>query len=180
MDELALEARESMQKSIKSFRLSLNTLRTGRASAAVLDRIEVDYYGDKMPINQISGISIPEPRQLVIKPYDKGDLKSIASALYSSDLGINPLVEADVIRLIFPPLTEERRKDLARQAKKFAEDTKVAIRNIRREFIDLASADDYSEDLQKRIQADIQRVTEEATGEIEIILKEKEQEILSI
>ena len=116
MDAYALEAKEKMNKCIESYRNSLSTLRTGRASPAMLNSIEVDYYGSMTPINQISSITVPEPRQLLIKPYDKNDVKNIVSAINASDLGINPINEGICIRLIIPALTEERRKDIVKQA----------------------------------------------------------------
>ena len=117
MDEIALEAKARMQKSIDSFSGELSQLRTGRASPAMLDRIECEYYGDKIAVNQISSISVPEPRQLLIKPYDKGDIKAIVAAINASNLGINPIADADQIRLIIPALTEETRRDLVKKAK---------------------------------------------------------------
>ena len=171
MDELALEALDKMEKTIQVFKANLNTLRTGRANAALLDRIEVDYYGDKILIGQIASISIPEPRQLLIKPYDRGDLRSIASAINASDLSINPIVDAEQIRLIIPALTEETRKDLVKRAKVYAEESKVAIRNIRREYVDFVkSSEDYSDDLKKRIENKVQKVTDESNKKIEEVL----------
>lgn len=181
MDELAIEAQGKMEKSIEALKNSLSTLRTGRASPALLSGVMVDYYGEKTPINQISSISVPEPRQLLIKPYDKNDIKNIISAISSSDLGINPINEGNVIRLIIPALTEERRKEIAKQAKKYGEETKVAIRNVRRDYMDfLKNDDEYSEDLRKRIEADIQKVTDESTKKVDAILMEKEKEIMSV
>ena len=181
MDELALEALVKMEKTIQVFKANLNTLRTGRANAALLDRIEVDYYGDKILIGQIASISIPEPRQLLIKPYDRGDLRSIASAIIASDLSINPIVDAEQIRLIIPALTEETRKDLVKRAKVYAEESKVAIRNIRREYVDFVkSSEDYSDDLKKRIENEVQKVTDESNKKIEEVLIGKEKEIMSI
>ncbi len=181
MDELAIEAQGKMEKSIEALKNSLSTLRTGRASPALLSGVMVDYYGEKTPINQISSISVPEPRQLLIKPYDKNDIKNIISAISSSDLGINPINEGNVIRLIIPALTEERRKEIAKQAKKYGEETKVAIRNVRRDYMDfLKNDDEYSEDLRKRIETDIQKVTDESTKKVDAILMEKEKEIMSV
>lgn len=180
MDELALEAKSRMQKSLEALHSNFNTLRTGRANAALLDRIEVDYYGDKIPLSQISSVSVPEPRQLLIKPYDRNDVKSIIAAISMSNIGINPINDGTSIRLILPPLTEERRRDLAKQAKKFADECKVAIRNIRHEHLDMLSDDEYTEDLKKRISADIQKVTEEATEAIDTAFKDKETEIMTI
>ncbi|HOA10987.1 MAG TPA: ribosome recycling factor, partial [Bacilli bacterium] len=160
MDEYALLAEERMEKSILNLQSEFSTLRTGRASAALLDRIECDYYGEKMPINQISSISVPEPRQLLIKPYDKGDMRSILAAINASTLGINPINDGDTIRLILPPLTEERRRDLVKQAKKFTEEAKIAIRNIRRDAnTSIKNDKDLSEDMSKRAEEAVQKVT---------------------
>ena len=181
MDAYALEAQEKMNKSIESYRLSLSTLRTGRASPAMLNGIEVDYYGSPTPLNQIASISVPEPRQLLIKPYDKNDVKNIVAAIVKSDLGLAPINEGAVVRLIIPVLTEERRKEIVKQARKYAEEAKVAVRNIRRDYMDILKIDDsYSEDLQRRAQDDIQKVTDEACKNIDTILAEKEKEIMAI
>ena len=180
MDAIALEAKESMSKTIKAFENELVKLRTGRASPAMLNGIECDYYGDKIEITQIS-ISSPEPRQLLIKPYDKGDVKSICAAIAAANLGVNPVNEGDSIRITVAPLTEETRRDLVKKAKAMSEESKVAIRNIRRDFIDLVKAsDDMTEDLQHQVQDEIQKVTDEAVAEIEAILKKKESEIMAI
>jgi len=180
MDEIALEAQSRMVKSLEALHANFNTLRTGRANAALLDRIEVDYYGDKIMLNQISSVTVPEPRQLLIKPYDRNDVKAIVSALSSSNIGINPINDGTSIRLVLPPLTEERRHDLVKVAKKYADESKVAIRNIRHEHIDLLSDDEYSEDLKKRIVADIQKVYDEKVLEIDAAFKEKETEIMTL
>lgn len=181
MDAYALEAKEKMGKCIESYRTTLSTLRTGRASPAMLNGIEVDYYGSPTPINQISSISVPEPRQLLIKPYDRNDVKNIVSAISASDLGLNPINEGVMVRLIIPALTEDRRKEIVKQAHKYAEEAKVAVRNVRRDYMDVIKIDDsYSEDLLKRGQEDIQKVTDESVKEIDVILAEKEKEIMAI
>lgn len=181
MDAYALEAQEKMNKSIDSYKVNLSSLRTGRASASMLNGVEVDYYGSPTPVNQIASISSPEPRQLLIKPYDKNDVKNIVAAIHASNLGLNPINEGTVIRLIIPVLTEDRRKEIVKQARKYAEDAKVAVRNIRRDYMDVLKIDDsYSEDLQKRAQDDIQKVTDEATKKIDTILQDKEKEIMAI
>ena len=181
MDAIALEAQSKMEKSIESLKNSLSTLRTGRANAQMLAGIEVDYYGSPTPINQIASISIPEPRQLLIKPYDKNDVKSIVGAINASDLGINPINEGTVIRLIIPALTEDRRRDIVKSAKKYGEEAKVSIRNIRRDYMDVIKIDDeLSEDYQKRAQDDVQKVTDEAIKQIDAIVSEKEKEIMAI
>lgn len=181
MDEYALFAQERMEKSVENLKHQFGTLRTGRASAALLERIECDYYGEKMPINQISSITVPEPRQLVIKPYDKGDVKAIIAAINASTLGINPQNDGDVIRLILPPLTEERRRDLVKQAKKFSEDTKIAIRNIRRDANTNIKGDKtLTEDDVKRSEEAVQKVTDEYIKMCDDMLKHKEAEILTV
>ena len=181
MDDYAVEAKERMSKSIENLRGQLSTLRTGRASAAMLNGIEVDYYGSPTPINQISSISIPEPRQLLIKPFDKNEVKNIVAAIHASDLGLNPINEGQCIRLIIPVLTEDRRREITKQARKYGEECKVAIRNIRRDYMDVVKIDDsYSEDLQKRAQEDIQKVTDEAVKNVDLVIAEKEKEIMAI
>ena len=181
MDAYALEAQEKMNKTIEAYRGNLSTLRTGRASAAMLNGIEIDYYGSPTPINQIASITIPEPRQLLIKPYDKNDVKKIVSAIAASNIGINPINEGLMVRLIIPVLTEDRRKEIVKQARKFAEDAKVAVRNIRRDYMEILKIDDsYTEDSLRRAQDDVQKVTDEATKNIDSILAEKEKEIMAV
>lgn len=181
MDAYALEAQEKMNKTIENYRSTLATLRTGRASPAMLNHIEVDYYGSPTPLNQISSITVPEPRQLLIKPYDRNDVKNIVNAIHTSDLGLNPINEGTQVRLMIPVLTEERRRDIAKQARRYAEEAKVAIRNIRRDYMDVLKIDDsYREDDLKRAQDDIQKVTDEATKSVDNILAEKEKEIMAI
>ena len=181
MDEIALDAQGRMNKSIDSLRQTLATLRTGRASPAILAGIEIDYYGSMTPINQISSITVPEPRQLLVKPYDKNDVKAIVSAINAANIGLNPINEGLVIRLIIPALTEERRIEITKQDKRYGEEGKVAIRNIRREYVDLVKEDDsMSEDFQKRALDDIQKVTDEAIKQIDQIVAEKEKELLQI
>ena len=181
MDAIALEAKESMGKTILVFKNELVRLRTGRASPAMLQGIQCDYYGDKIDISQISSVSSPEPRQLLIKPYDKGDVKSIVSAIAAANIGVNPINEGDCIRITVAPLTEETRRELVKKGKAMCEEAKVAIRNIRREFVDLVKeSDDMTEDLQHQVLDDIQKVTDEATKELESIFAEKEKEIMAI
>jgi len=181
MDEIALDAQNKMNKSIEVLVQSLTTLRTGRASAAMLNGINVDYYGSPTPLNQISSITVPEPRQLLIKPYDKNDVKSIVAAINASDLGLNPINEGQLVRLNIPAMTEDRRRDVSKQAHKYGEEAKVTIRNIRREYMDLVKLDEeMTEDYQKRVEEDIQKVTDEAVKKIDGIIAEKEKEIMSI
>ena len=181
MDELIEMALEQMNKSVDSLRQNLTSLRTGKATPAMLNGINVDYYGSLTPINQISSISSPEPRQLLIKPYDKGDIKSIIEAINLSDLGINPINEGAQIRLIIPVLTEDRRREIVKQARKYGEDNKVAIRNIRREYVDLIKDDEmYTKDMQGRLLDDLQKVHDDAIKQIDSVIADKEKELMSL
>ena len=181
MDEIALDAQGKMNKSIESLQNNLSTLRTGRASPAILAGVQIDYYGSMTPINQVSSISVPEPRQLLIKPYDKNDVKAIVSAINAANLGLNPINEGTVIRLIIPALTQDRRVEISKQAKRYGEESKVAVRNIRRDYVDLVKEDDsMPEDYQKNVLDDIQKVTDETMKQIDNIVAEKEKELMSI
>lgn len=181
MDEIALDAQGKMNKSIESLQNNLSTLRTGRASPAILAGVQIDYYGSMTPINQVSSISIPEPRQLLIKPYDKNDTKAIVGAINAANLGLNPINEGNVIRIIIPALTQDRRIEITKQARKYGEDAKVAIRNIRRDYMDLVKEDDsMSEDYQKNVTDDIQKVTDEAIKKVDSIVADKEKELMQI
>ena len=181
MDIVLEIAKEKMEKSVESLKANYSTIRTGRASASLLDRIEADYYGSPTPVNQIASITIPEPRQLLVKPYDKDDLKAIVAAINASDLGLNPIVDGQSIRLILPALTEERRRELSRLAKKYGEDTKVAIRNVRREAMDEVKKDkDTSEDARKRTEEEIQKLTDTYTKKVDEVYASKEKEIMTI
>lgn len=175
------EAKVKMGKSTESLELNLSTLRTGRANAALLENLYCDYYGDKMLVNQIAAIKVPEPKQLLILPYDQNDIKSIVAAINASDIGINPVVDGKQIRLVLPALTEDRRKMLAKKAKQYGEEAKVAIRNIRRDLMDIIKKDEtYSEDARKKEEQDLQKITDESIKKVDSIVKEKETEILSI
>lgn len=175
------EAKLKMSKSTESLESNLATLRTGRANAALLENLYCDYYGDKMLVTQIAAIKVPEPKQLLIIPYDQGDIKTIVAAINSSDIGINPIVDGKQIRLTLPPLTEDRRKQLAKKAKTYGEEAKVAIRNIRRDLMDAIKKDEsYTEDTKKKEEADLQKITDESIKKVDAIVKEKENEILSI
>lgn len=181
MDAITIDAKDKMNKAVEALKSSLTSLRTGRASASMLNNINVDYYGSPTPINQIASVSVPEPRQLLIKPYDKNDVKNIIAAINASDLGINPINEGNQIRLNIPPLTEERRRDISKQAHKYGEESKVAVRNIRRDYMDLVKMDEeMSEDYQKRVQEEIQKVTDEISKLIDEVIQEKEKEIMSL
>ncbi|MCQ2771757.1 MAG: ribosome recycling factor [Bacilli bacterium] len=181
MDDLVLEAKSNMDKTIEALKNNFAKLRSGRANPAMLRGIQCDYYGDKMDIASLSSISMPEPRQLVVKPYSREDLKTIGVAISAANLGINPQIEADCIRLVIPPLTEDIRRDIAKQAKGLAEDAKVAIRNVRRDYLSLIKDDDsMSDDYKDRLEEDIQKVVDASNKSIEELLASKQKEIMTI
>lgn len=175
---------EKMNKSIDSAAADFASVRAGRANAAVLDRIVVDYYGTPTPIQQIAAISTPDPRILQISPWDDSALKSIEKAILNSDLGINPQNDGKVIRLTFPQLTEERRKDLTKQVKKMGEDAKVAVRNIRRDAVDTFKAQkkksEITEDDLKGLEKEIQDATDKYCKEIDAETAKKEKELMEL
>ena len=173
-----------MEKTLEVLASDFAALRAGRANAQVLDRIEVEYYGTPTPINQVGSISSPDPRTLVIQPWDGSLLKPIEKAIQTSELGINPQNDGRIIRLVFPQLTEERRKDLIKQVKKYAEDGKVAVRNVRREAVDFVKKaqkkGELTEDDQKKAEKDIQDLTDKYTKKIDEMYGKKEKELLEI
>jgi ribosome recycling factor len=173
-----------MEKTIAALSSQFDSVRAGRANAAVLDRVTVDYYGQSMPIAQIATISSPDPRTLVIQPWDASTLKSIEKAIQISDLGINPQNDGRVIRLVFPQLTEERRKELIKQIKKYSEEAKVAIRNIRRDAMDAAKEEKkkslITEDDLKNVEKDLKNITDKYTNQIDKVCANKEKELLEI
>jgi len=173
---------ERMKKSITSLKDELNTIRTGRASASLFDKIRVDYYGDKSPLSQVATISIPEARLVVIQPWDKSLIGEIEKAIQKSELSLNPSNDGKVIRIAIPPLTEERRKELVKQAKNIAEQSRVAIRNIRRdgneEVKKLQKDGLMTEDELKATEDELQKTTDKYILEINKILEEKDKEIM--
>ena len=175
---------EKMRKSIDSVAADFASVRAGRANASVLDRIMVDYYGTPTPIHQIASIGSPDPRTLTIQPWDAGAVKLICKAIQESDLGINPQNDGKIIRLAFPQLTEERRKELVKQIAKYAEGGKVAIRNIRRDAVETFKArkknSEITEDDMKIAEKDIQKMTDDMCKEIDELLAKKEQELLAV
>ncbi len=178
------EIEERMNKRIDGFAGELKTIRAGRANATVLDKIAIDYYGTMTPVAQVGSISSPEPRLLVIQPWDATILKEIEKAILKSDIGIAPQNDGKVIRLNFPPLTEERRKELVKLVKKYSEEAKVQIRNIRRDAMDdfkeKKKASEITEDDLKNIEKDIQNLTDKCIKEIDDITDAKEKEILEV
>ena len=175
---------EKMKKSIDSVAADFASVRAGRANAAVLDRITVEYYGSETPLNGVATISTPDARTLVIQPWDTKLLKDIQKAIQTSELGINPQNDGRVIRLVFPQLTEERRKDLAKQVKKYAEEAKVAMRNIRRDGMDyvkkLKKNSEITEDDQKKAEKDLQDLLDKMIKKVDAALAAKEKELMSI
>lgn len=174
------EATEKMNKTIDAFRHELATVRTGRANPNMLDRVLVEYWGEKTPLNQVAGISVVEGRQLLIKPYDKNTLKDIEHGIYEAEIGLTPQSDGEVIRINVPPLTEERRKEYVKQAKKFAEDAKVALRNIRRTANDDVEKAELSEDEVKSGKDRVQKLTDEFVKKVDALTKEKEEELMTV
>lgn len=177
---IILELNEKMDKSISTLEKRFTTVRAGRANPSSLDGIMVEYYGSMTPLKQLATISVPEARQLLIKPFDKGCLKDIEKAILASNLGYNPGNDGETIRIIIPELTEERRRELVKQVKALAEEAKVAIRNIRREGLEDVSKLEVSEDEEKGLEKDIQDIVNEYNKKVEAKLKEKEEELLTV
>jgi len=177
-----LESR--MKKSIAALRSELATIRTGRANAALLDHVTVSYYGSEVPFNQVGNISVPEPRILMITPWDKTVIGDIEKAILRSDLGLNPTSDGEVVRIILPELTEDRRKDLVKKVRTIGEKARVSIRNIRRDANDAVKKqvkdDGLSEDESKRLQDRIQKTTDKYVAEIDHVIEHKEQDILTV
>jgi ribosome recycling factor len=182
IDELLKDARERMGKSIDSTRHELATVRTGRASPHLLDHVHVDYYGADTPLKQIATVNASEARLLTITPYDKSSIKSIEKAILESDLGLTPSNDGNLIRLTIPELTEERRKELVKVVHQLAEDSRVAVRNIRRDCMhhlrDLRKSGEAGEDEERRAEAELQKLTDARVKDIDDLLKGKEEEIL--
>lgn len=174
-------AKERMKKTQESLLRDFNTIRTGRATPSLLDRLVVTAYGTDMPINQVATVAVPDARMLTIQPYDKSNLGAIEKAILKSDLGINPVNDGVIIRLAFPPLNEERRKELVKTAKKLTEEAKVAVRNIRRDMIDsIKKMKDATEDEVKKGQDEIQKITDKSIEELTKAFAAKEKEIMEV
>ena len=178
------EIEEKMNKRVEGFNSELKTIRAGRANASVLDKIAIDYYGSMTPIAQVGSIASPEPRMLVIQPWDASVLKEIEKAILKSDIGIAPQNDGKVIRLNFPPLTEERRKELVKTVKKYSEEAKVQVRNVRRDALEdyktMKKNSEITEDDLKNAEKDIQALTDKFIKEIDEITAAKEKEILEV
>jgi ribosome recycling factor len=184
IDEFVADATRRMDKSVESAAHQFNTIRTGRASAALLDRIDIDYYGTQTPLKQLATINVPEPRMLTIQPYDPGSIKAIERAIQESDLGLTPANDGKIIRLPIPQLTEERRKELVKVVRGLAEEGRVAVRNVRRDAMhhlkELVREGKVGDDEERRAEEKVQKLTDDHVAKIEDILKRKEAEIMEV
>ena len=184
MNEIFAVAETKMNKSLNNMASEFASIRAGRANPGVLDKLSVDYYGSPTPINQVAAVSVPDPRCLMIAPWDKSTLGLIERAILVSDIGINPQNDGTCIRLMFPPMTEERRRDLTKDIGRMAEECKVAIRSIRRDAMDklkdMKKKSEITEDDQKQLETKTQKLTDDSIKEIDAILAAKEKEILSV
>lgn len=182
--ELITKSEESMKKTINFLKEDLSSIRAGKANPKLVDKIQISYYGTMTPLNQIANISVPEPRSIVIQPWDSNNLKEIEKAILTSDLGINPTNDGKIIRLVIPQLTEERRKELLKVVKKEIENSKIAVRNIRRdaneEFKKMEKASEITKDDHKKAEDEIQKLTDKYTKLIDEIYRAKEKEIIEV
>lgn len=182
--QVVLDAKEKMEKALQTLKRELGTLRAGRANPALLEKVTVDYYGTQTPINQVASITVPEARLLVIQPWDKSILHAIEKAIQKSDLGLSPTNDGVVIRIAIPPLTEERRLELTKLVRKYGEEAKVAIRNIRRDandaFKKMEKEGAVSEDESRRYQLEVQDLTDQYSKRVDETVKQKENEIMEI
>jgi ribosome recycling factor len=184
IDELIQDATRRMDRSVEAAHSDFNTLRTGRASTGLLDRVQIDYYGQKTPLNQLATINVPEPRMLTIQPFDPSSMSAIERAIQESDLGLTPSNDGKLIRLPIPQLTEERRKELVRLVRQMAEDGRVAVRNVRRDVMhhlkELVTSGEVGDDEERRAEERVQKLTDDHTHKIDELLKRKEAEILEV
>lgn len=184
IETILKDAEERMEKAVRALKRELATIRAGRATPAMLDKVTVEYYGSQMPVNQVATVSTPEPRQLLIQPWDKGMLSEIERAIQKSDLGLNPMNDGVVIRLVIPALTEQRRQELVKLVKKTAEESRVAVRNIRRDANDelkkLEKSGDASEDDTRRASEKVQHLTDKFVAEVDQAAVAKEHEITEV
>jgi ribosome recycling factor len=184
IDELLDDARERMVKSAETAQHEFSTIRTGRASPSLLDRVIVDYYGAMTPLNQLATISAPEARLITVQPYDKSSIKAIEKAINESDIGLSPSNDGNLVRLVVPDLTEERRRDLVKVVRNLAEEGRIAIRNVRRDTMhqlrELKAEGEASSDDEHRAEVELQKLTDSRIGDLESVLKAKEEEILEV
>ena len=184
IDELLADAADRMSKSVEVTQHDFSSVRTGRANPTLLDRISVEYYGSQTPLRQLSTVSAPEARLITVTPYDKSSIKAIEKAINESDIGLNPSNDGNVVRLVLPELTEERRKDLVKVVRGIAEEGRVKIRNVRRDVMhdlrELRDAGDVGSDEEHRAESELQKLTDASIGELDELLKTKEAEILEV
>ncbi len=178
------QVKDKMSKAVQALSRELATVRAGRANPAILDKVSVDYYGAPTPLNQLGSINVPEARMLVIQPYDKSILGDMEKAIQKADLGLNPTNDGSIIRISIPPLTEERRRELVKLVKKYAEESKVAVRNVRRDGNDelkkLEKNGEITEDELRSLTDDVQKITDESINKVDSVAKEKEKEIMEV
>ena len=179
-DMIMLDLNEKMEKAIESLEKRFTTVRAGRANPSSLDGVMVEYYGSMTPLKQLATISVPEARQLLIKPFDRGALSAIEKGILAANLGYNPGNDGETIRIVIPELTEERRRELVKQVKSLAEDAKIVVRNIRHDALEDVKKQEFSEDEEKGIEKEIQDTVNEYNKKIENKIKEKEQELLTV
>jgi ribosome recycling factor len=184
IDELLEDARERMHKSVETAQHEFSTVRTGRASPGLLDRVTVDYYGAMTPLNQLATISAPEARLLTVTPYDKTSIKAIEKSINESDIGLTPSNDGNLIRLVVPELTEERRRDLVKIVRNLAEEGRISIRNVRRDTMqhlrELKNEGEASSDDEHRAEVELQKLTDGRVSDLDAVLKAKEEEILAV
>ena len=182
--EIISDCKDKMAKAVEHLRDEFSRVRTGRATPALVEKMRVDYYGSEVPLQQLAGFTVPEPRVLVIQPYDKGAMAAIEKAIQQSDLGINPSNDGQVVRLVFPALTEERRKEMVKVVKHQAEEGRVAVRNVRRharqELEALEKAGEISRDELERVEKDLEKATHEVVADVDLLLSHKEHELLEV
>src|SRR5512147_1220430 len=182
--EIQKSTEQKMAKSVEALKVDLGKIRTGRAHTGLLDHIQVDYYGSPMPLNQVAGVSLADARTITVQPWEKKMIPVVEKAIRDSDLGVNPATSGDVIRIPMPPLTEERRRELAKLVKHEGENAKVAVRNVRRDAIthlkDLLKKSEVSEDEEKRAQDEVQKMTDKAIADIDRLVAEKEKDVMSV
>lgn len=184
INKVLKETEDKMKKSVEVVRQEFSKIRTGKATTALLDGIKAEYYGSVLPLNQLANVSVADVHTLVIQPWDKSALQSIEKAILTSELGLNPINDGNILRIPIPPLTEERRKDLVKLCKKFAEDGRIAVRNVRRESIEhlrkLEKEEHFSEDERKRAENEVQKLTDKYIKIIDELLEHKEKEIMEV
>lgn len=184
ISDVKTKASNGMAKALEAFKRELGKVRTGRASLSLLDDVKVDYYGTPTPLNQVGSLAVPEPRLITIQPWEKNLIGDIEKAILKADLGLNPSSDGQIIRLVFPPLTEERRKEMVKQVKRMGEDAKVVVRNVRREANDtlkkLEKDKEITEDDLKRGEKEIQEITDDFVSRVDKVLEEKEKDLMEI